>query len=136
MQAEDPREAFPSEKRQCLTRRRLLLFTCYSWHHSIPFLSVCNMDGMSGGAASILFYSRKINTLIVAKQVDRRKLSFPGGSDSKESACYAGDPGSICQEDPLREEMATHSSILAWKISWTEEPRGLQSMARQRVGHN
>ena len=53
------------------------------------------MDGMSGGAASILFYSRKINTLIVAKQVDRRKLSFPGGSDSKESACYAGDPGLI-----------------------------------------
>ena len=36
-------------------------------------------------------------------------------------------------EDPLEEEMATHSSILAWKIPWTEEPGGLQSMGPQRV---
>ena len=35
------------------------------------------------------------------------------------------------QEDPLEEEMATHSSILAWKIPWTEEPGGLQSMGRK-----
>ena len=35
---------------------------------------------------------------------------------------------SLCREDPLEEEMATHSSILAWRISWTEEPGGLQSM--------
>ena len=39
-------------------------------------------------------------------------------------------------EDPLEKEMATHSSILAWKISWTEEPDGLQSMELLRVGHN
>ena len=39
------------------------------------------------------------------------------------------------QEDPLEEEMATHSSILAWEISWTEEPGGLQFMGFQRVGH-
>ena len=39
-------------------------------------------------------------------------------------------------EDPLEKEMATHSSTLAWKISWTEEPGGLQSMGSQRVGHN
>ena len=39
-------------------------------------------------------------------------------------------------EDPLEKEMATHSSILAWKIPWTEEPGGLQSMGSQRVGHN
>ena len=38
-------------------------------------------------------------------------------------------------EDPLEKEMATHSSILAWRISWTEEPGGLQSMGSQRVGH-
>ena len=38
-------------------------------------------------------------------------------------------------EDPLKEEMATHSSILAWKIPWTGEPGGLQSMGLQRVGH-
>ena len=39
-------------------------------------------------------------------------------------------------EDPLEKEMATHSSILAWKISWTEGPRGLQSMGSQRVRHD
>ena len=51
---------------------------------------------------------------------------FPGGSDSKESACHAGDPGLIPgQEDPLEKEMATHSRILAGKIPWTEEPDGL-----------
>ena len=43
---------------------------------------------------------------------------------------------SLGQEDPLEKEMATHSSILAWRVSWTEEPGGLQSMESQRVGHN
>ena len=43
---------------------------------------------------------------------------------------------SLGWEDPLEKEMATHSSILAWKISWTEEHGGLQSMGLQRVGHN
>ena len=42
---------------------------------------------------------------------------------------------SLGKEDPLEKEMATCSSILAWKISWTEEPGGLQSMGSQRVGH-
>ena len=40
------------------------------------------------------------------------------------------------QEDPLEKEMATHSSTLAWKIPWMEEPRRLQSVGPQRVGHN
>ena len=39
-------------------------------------------------------------------------------------------------EDPLKEGMATHSDILAWRIPWTEEPGGLQSMGSQRVGHD
>ena len=43
---------------------------------------------------------------------------------------------SLGQEDPLEKEMATHSSILAWRITWTEEPSGLQSMGLQRVGHS
>ena len=42
---------------------------------------------------------------------------------------------SLGEEDSLEEEMATHSSILAWEIPWTEEPAGLQSMGSQRVGH-
>ena len=43
---------------------------------------------------------------------------------------------SLGQEDLLEEGMATHSSILAWSIPWTEEPGGLQSMGSQRVGHD
>ena len=43
---------------------------------------------------------------------------------------------SLGQEDLLEKEMATHSSILAWKIPWTEEPGRLQSMGLQRVGHD
>ena len=42
---------------------------------------------------------------------------------------------SLGWEDPLEERMATHSSILAWRIPWTEEPGGLPSMGSQRVGH-
>ena len=44
--------------------------------------------------------------------------------------------GSLDQEDPLEKEMATHSSTLAWKIPWMEEPGRLQSMGSQRVGHD
>ena len=43
---------------------------------------------------------------------------------------------SLNQEDPLEKEMVTHSSILTWKLPWTEEPGGLQSIGSQRVGHN
>ena len=43
---------------------------------------------------------------------------------------------SLGQEDPLEKEMATHSSTLAWKIPWTEEPGRLQSMGSQRVRHD
>ena len=51
---------------------------------------------------------------------------FNDGSDDKESACNAGDQvQSLGQEDPLEKEMATRSSILAWKIPWTEESGGL-----------
>ena len=43
---------------------------------------------------------------------------------------------SLGQEDPLEKKTATHSSILAWEVSWTEEPGGLQSMESQRMGHD
>ena len=43
---------------------------------------------------------------------------------------------SLGQEDPLEKEMATHSSTLAWRIPWMEEPSGLQSTGSQRVGHD
>ena len=63
--------------------------------------------------------------------------SFPGGSDGKKSSCNAGDPGSIAGSGiSLEKGMATHSSILAWRIQWTEEPGKLQPMGSQRVEHN
>ena len=50
-------------------------------------------------------------------------MEFPGGSEGKESACNARDQSSITgYEDPLEKGMATHSSILVWRIPWTEEP--------------
>ena len=55
-------------------------------------------------------------------------MGFPGGADGKESACNAGDSGSILGLGiSPGEEMATHSSILAWRIPWTEELGGLYS---------
>ena len=56
-----------------------------------------------------------------------KQWGFPSGSAGKESACNAGDLGSIPGLGrPLEKEMTTHSSILAWKILWTEEPGGVQ----------
>ena len=58
------------------------------------------------------------------------------GSDGKESACNARDLGSIPGSGrSLEKEIAAHFSILAWRIPWTEEAGGLQSMGSQRVGH-
>ena len=62
---------------------------------------------------------------------------FPGGSEVKASASNAGDPGSIPGLGrSLEKEMVTHSSILAWRIPWTEKPGRLQSTGSQRVRHN
>ena len=61
-------------------------------------------------------------------------MIFPWSSVGKESACNAGDPGLIPGlEDRLEQKMATHSNILAWRIPWTEEPGGLQSMELQEA---
>ena len=60
---------------------------------------------------------------------------FPSGSDGKEFACKNRVP-SLSREDPLEKGMATHPSILAWRIPWTEEPGRLQSMGSERVEHN
>ena len=59
-------------------------------------------------------------------------LGFPSSSDGKESACKAEDPGLIPQLGRSSEKrMATHSSILAWRIPWIEKPSGLQSIGLQ-----
>ena len=116
-------------------------------------------------------------TLMIISSYYMTVKGFPGGSEGKESACNAGDPGSIpglgrslggglgnplqyswaslvaqmvknlpamqelqetqvrslSQEDPLEEGMATHSSIIAWRLPWTEEPGWLQSTGLQEL---
>ena len=74
---------------------------------------------------SITFWDVKVICLTV----------YTGGSVVKNPPASAGDTvQSLVQEGPLEKEMATCSSILAWRTPWTEEPNGLQSMV-QRVGH-
>ena len=65
--------------------------------------------------------------------------ALPQWLSGEESTCNAGAPGdegsSLGWEDPLEEGVATHSSTVAWRIPWTEEPGGLQSTGSQRFGH-
>ena len=65
-------------------------------------------------------------------------MSIPWWLSGKDSTCNAGDSGDESLipglEDSMEKEMATYSSVLAWRIPWTEEPSGLQSMGSQRVG--
>ena len=67
----------------------------------------------------------------------KEETDFPGGSVVKNlPARQEMQVQSLGREDALEEEIATHSRILAWRISWTEEPGGLQFMGPQRVGHD
>ena len=67
-------------------------------------------------------------------------MGFPSGSAVKNPIAMQEPQESWVrfqgQEDPLEKGMATHSSILAWRLPWTEEPSRLQSMGSQRVGHD
>ena len=64
-------------------------------------------------------------------------MGFPGGSDGVQSACKVGDLGSIPGSGrPPGKGMAMHSSVLDWRIPWTEEPGRLQPMGSQRVRHD
>ena len=84
--------------------------------------------------------SRKIHTAVKTQHGQKYKLyiwGFLGGSAVKNlPAMQENWVWSLGQEDALKEGMATHSSILAWRIPWTEEPSGLQSVGSQRVWHN
>jgi len=67
-------------------------------------------------------------------------MGFPGGSVIKNLPASAGDAGprvqSLDRKDPLEKKMATHSSILAWKIPWTERLAGYGTWGCKRVGHD
>ena len=94
----------------------------------------------------LLWERSKVFSLLVAsnlsffgekKTTAQKKLAQFGGSDGKASAYNSGDLGLIPGSGRSPGEgMATHSSTLAWRIPWTEEPGGLLSMGSQRVGHD
>ena len=64
-------------------------------------------------------------------------MDFPGGLVVMNLSVNVGDVGLIPgQEDPLENEMTTHSSVLDWKSPWTENPRGLWSMGSEIIGHD
>ena len=80
---------------------------------------------------------------LILKPISSTYHHFPGGANDKRIHLPIQEMLKICRfvpslgwEDPLEEEMATHSSILAWETPWTEESGGLQSMGSQRVGHD
>ena len=79
----------------------------------------------------------QISILLLLLFLSNNIRDFPGDSVVRNSPANAGDARDLGWipglEDPLEKEMATYSSILAWKIPWTEEPGGLQSMGLQRV---
>ena len=87
----------------------------YSHTHSLP---------IANGRYSVQKFKRLLRTSLVAQSVKR----LPTMQETRIQ--------SLGQEDPLEKEMATHSSTLAWKIPWTEDPGRLQSMGLQRVRHD
>ena len=80
-----------------------------------------------GAARSQIWLSHRTTTITLYR-------GLPWQFSGKESTCQCGLTlvQSLVWEDPLEKEMATHSSILAWEIPWTEEPGGLQSMGSQK----
>ena len=102
-------------------------------------------DWVTGAATTILlslpgsswlFQSNEANFQIKSHPMDI--AGFSGGSDGKESRYIMQETRvwSLGCKDPLEKGMATHSSILAWRIPWTEELGGLESMGLQRVEHD
>ena len=76
---------------------------------------------------------RKEFLVLMSFRIWPSRIPFPGGSDGK---CRRPEFDPWVGKIPGRRKPATHSSVLAWRIPWTEEPAGLQSMGSQRVGHD
>ena len=70
---------------------------------------------------------------VLLRKGNTRNFGFPGGSAVKNPRAVQETLQTLGQEDPLEKDMATHSSIFAWRITWTEEPVRLQSLGLQRV---
>ena len=89
-------------------------------------LACIRVPGSHEGLTSVLVMN--LNALKKKKTTG----GFPGGTSGKEGPCQCRKEPSLDQEDPLEEGMTSHCSILPWRIPWTEEPGGLQSIASQK----
>ena len=114
------------------------------WHHLLNEHEFEQTPGDSEGQGSLVCcgpWDHRVGHNLAPKQQWQYCMDFPGGTCGKESPCQCRRP-KRCQfdplggEDPLEDGMATHSSILAWRIPWTEEPGKLQSIGSQEVGHD
>ena len=134
-------------KNNFIVNHRLSLPLPSTLHFTSQMTNRCLLDGsvlagesfllVSLGLCCWLFCSAEEEVVLqrcfVTCPTGRKNRIF--GSDGKESACNTGDLGSILsQEDPLEKGIVTHSSILAWKIPWTEEPGRPQSTSCKELG--
>ena len=111
----------------------LCFWACFGAHTRTPSSTL--FGDLAPSDACLLSATTVISSLflpfqcfsILKKKVRKKHVS---------GAVYISPVPSLGREDPLEEEMTTHSSILAWRIPWTEEPGGLQPMGSQRVGHD
>ena len=107
-----------------------------SLSHSVVFLYFFALIAEEGCLISSC-YSLELCIQTLISFLFSFAFRFPGGSEVKESASNAGDPDLIPGSGRSPGEgKANHSSILAWRIPWTEKPGRLQSMGSQRVGHD
>ena len=110
------------------------------WHHWLNGNEFEQILGDVEGQGSLVGCSpwgRKESDMTQWLKNNIQFQGFPGGSAVKSlPAMQEMQIQSLGQEDPLEEEMATQSCILAWEIPWSEEPGGLQTMVSQRVGHD
>ena len=94
------------------------------------------LNKLSRGIILVIIWTCKVTFFSLAKEMKR----ILGGANGKEPTwqCRRHEMGvrSLSQEDPLEEGMASHSSVLAWRIPWTGEPDMLQSAGSQRVGRD
>ena len=119
----------------CIYSMILLSFSSQFEPNLLPHMQL----NFSNEALSVSQPSQLSNRLnfLYSQFCNCTKIPSPCSSVGKEWACNAGDPGSIPRSGRFpRKENGNHSSILAWRIPWTEEPGGLQSMGLQRVGHD
>ena len=105
--------------------------------------SVCHSSFIQEcfGLFTSKLFQDPLETIYPVGYLPSKFQGFPGGASGKRTRRPVQEAletwvRSLGQEDPLEKRMATHSSILAWRIPWTEEPAGLQSWGSQRVRHN